>query len=310
VNVLLIAEQAAGVKMLRALTGLDHRVVAVMASPMKPAVAGATVWTVAESLGYPTWDARRVTDPRLAEAVRANEVDIMLNVHSLRIIDAAVLGAARYGGYNLHPGPLPRYAGLNSINWALYRGERIHGVTIHRMEAVVDAGAIAYQECFPVEPGDTALTVSARSVAIGVRLMLRLLQTAATDPSLVPAKEQDLTQREYFGCQVPCHGLLTWAQPAARAVDFVRACDYYPLPSPWGHPRASSAQGEIGIVKASRAGVATDAPPGTVGDTFGTSVRIACDDEWMSVVKVQVDGHYADAADILHSGMLLGDGQT
>jgi methionyl-tRNA formyltransferase len=310
VNVLLIAEEAAGVKMLRALKARDYRVVAVMANPAKSANAGATMWAVAKALGYTTWDFGLVKDPSFAEAVVASDVDIVLNVHSLALIDGTVLGAARYGGYNLHPGPLPRYAGLNSVSWALYRGETTHGVTIHRMEAVIDGGAIAYQEEFPVSLDDTALTVSAKCVEVGVRLMLRLLRTLSKDPSSVPAREQDLSQREFFGRGVPCQGRLSWAQPAARAVDFVRACDFYPLASPWGHPRAQVGLREIGIVKASRTGVATDAPPGTVGDIVGRSVRVACGDEWISVAKVDVDGRFADAAEVLRAERRLQDGDN
>jgi len=308
VNVLLIGEEAAGVKMLRALKERDYRVVAVMASSAKAAYAGATMWDVAKTLGYTTWDAGLAKDSSLADAVGSLDVDIVLNVHSLAVIDGTVLEAARHGGYNLHPGPLPRYAGLNSVSWALYRGEATHGVTVHRMEAAIDGGAIAYQEEFPVSPDDTALTVSARCVKIGVRLMLRLLRTLSKDPSAVPAREQDLSQREFFGPEVPHDGQLSWAQPAARAVNFVRACDYYPLASSWGHPRAQIGACEIGIVKASRTGEATDAPPGTVGETAGSSVLIACGDEWISVAKVYVDGRYADAADVLRSGPSLHGG--
>jgi methionyl-tRNA formyltransferase len=310
VNVLLVAEEAAGVRMLRALKARDDRVVAVMASPARQTLIGTPVWAVAETLGYPRWDAKFVKDPAFVDAIRAHEVDIILNVHSLAVIHPALLRAARFGGYNLHPGPLPRYAGLNVVNWALYRGEPSHGVTIHRMEAAIDAGPIAFQESFPIEPDDTALTVGARCATIGVRLMLRLLETVSSDPSLVPSHRQDLSQREYFGREVPRHGQLTWAQPAARAVDFVRACDWYPLSSPWGHPRARSSEGDIGIVKASRTGVATNAPPGTIGDIVGTSAWIACDDEWISVAKVHVDERFADAADVLQSEPRLHDGRA
>lgn len=308
-NVLLVAEEAAGVQMLRAITGLDHHVVAVMTSPTTPDRSGAAVADVAQSFGYPTCDARLVSDPSLAEAVRARDVDIVLNVYSLAIIHEAVIRAARFGAYNLHPGPLPRYAGLNPVSWALYRGETTHGVTVHRLEGAIDAGTIAYQELFPVEPGDSALTVAGRCVTLGVPLMIRLLETITRDPSLVPALAQDLRQREYFGREVPGGGRLTWAQPAARVVDFVRACDYYPLHSPWGHPRARSRTGQIGIVKASRTGVASDASPGTIGDIVGPNVWIACDDEWISVTKVQINGRYADAADVLRTEVQLQDGR-
>src|SRR5580692_7331177 len=70
----------------------------------------------------------RVKDPELAESLRSAQVDLLLNVHSLYIIHQGVLAVPRLGAYNLHPAPLPRYAGLNSVSWAIYHGEKEHGV--------------------------------------------------------------------------------------------------------------------------------------------------------------------------------------
>jgi len=61
-------------------------------------------------------------------------------------VPEAVLGVPARGAWNLHPGPLPRYAGLNAPSWAIYRGEQRHGVTVHRMDRGIDTGDIAYQE--------------------------------------------------------------------------------------------------------------------------------------------------------------------
>jgi hypothetical protein len=44
-----------------------------------------------------------------------------------------------------------------------------------------------------------------------------------------------------------------------------------------------------------------DAPPGTIGDIVGPDVWITCDDEWMSVTKVWIDGGNADAAEVLRT---------
>src|SRR6266545_7057665 len=158
-NILLVGEESAGIQMLRAIARSDHRVVAVMASPSKQTSGGATLWSVAEKMGYPTWPARRVKEASFANTVRSEGVDIILNVHSLHIIHKDVLEAARIGSFNLHPGPLPRYAGLNAVSWALYRGERTHGVTLHKMVAEIDAGPIVYQSLFPIEESDTALSL-------------------------------------------------------------------------------------------------------------------------------------------------------
>src|SRR5438876_2368799 len=176
-NVLLVGEESAGIQTLKALARSDHRLVAVLASPAKSALGCATVRTVAEKLGYPTWPAKLVKNPSFANTVRSENVDIILNVHSLFIINDKVLDAPRIGSFNLHPGPLPRYAGLNAVSWALYRGERTHGVTLHKMVPEIDAGPIVFQEFFPIEENDTALSLSGKCVKAGMALVTRLLET-------------------------------------------------------------------------------------------------------------------------------------
>jgi len=125
-RVVLVAEETPGIHVLRALQQREHEIVAVMAKPADPSARGASVWSVAEHAGLQTWPAERVLDPTLGDVLRDEAVDLFLNVYSLFVVHDRVLDAARIGSYNLHPGPLPAYAGLNSVSWAIYRGERSH----------------------------------------------------------------------------------------------------------------------------------------------------------------------------------------
>lgn len=69
----------------------------------------------------------------------------------------------RMGSFNLHPGPLPRYAGLNVRSWAIYQDEQTHGVTLHWMEARVDTGPIAFETMFDLSADDSGLS---REIAV------------------------------------------------------------------------------------------------------------------------------------------------
>jgi methionyl-tRNA formyltransferase len=176
---------------------------------------------------------RAVKDPEFARTVRSAEVDIILNVHSLYVIPAPILQAARIGAFNLHPGPLPQYAGLNTVSWAIYRGETTYGVTIHWMVPEIDAGEIAYQATFSIEETDTPVLLTHKCVRAGLTLISELLNTAAASPNAIPRLQQDLANRRYFGKQVPEEGRLSWNRPAREVVNFVRACEYWPYRSPW-----------------------------------------------------------------------------
>ena len=287
-NVLLVAEESAGIQVLRALAAGPHDVVAAMTAPPTRG-GGTTVSVVAEQLGVEVLPSEGVREPETADWIREREVDLLLNVHSLYLIHGDVVAAPRIGSFNLHPGPLPQYAGLNAPSWAIYNGEERHAVTVHWMEAGVDTGAIAYESWFDLGESDTGLSVSVRCAREGVALIERLLDTAGRDPGEIPRTEQELSRRRYYRrADVPDGGRVVWERPAKQIVDFVRAADYFPFPSPWGTPRATLGGRELAVLKASRTGEPAEGTPGTLGGARDGGVAVAAADEWVLVERVQV----------------------
>ena len=305
-NVLLVGEEAAGLQAFRLLLKSPHKIVGVLTAPRIKEDGRASLWNVAQSCGYPTWPSMRVKDPDFAHTVRACNVDILLNVHSLFIINKDIIRAPCYGSFNLHPGPLPRYAGLNPVSWALYRGETMHGTTLHGMETSIDTGSIAYQIMFDIHPNDTALTVSVKCAQKGLQLLNKLLTVAATDPSSIPQIAQDLGRREYFGRAVPQNGRLFWSRPATDIANFVRACDYFPFRSPWGHPATRLGEQDISIAKVHLTGQLCLETPGTIRASDG-AIYAAAADEWIRLDKVLVNGTAVSPKELLHNGDCLHD---
>ena len=89
---------------------------------------------------------------------------------------------------NLHNAPLPRYRGVNPINWALKNGETSHGVTIHEITPGIDDGPIVAQVAFGISPdADEVIDVYRRCLRYGENLFLGAF------PDFVgsPAFEQD-----------------------------------------------------------------------------------------------------------------------
>ena len=251
-----------------------HELVALLTTEGSPACS------LAAKLGLKSLPARRVREPDFADALARYSPQLLLNVQSLYIVPAAVLRVPSVGAYNLHPGLLPECAGLNAPSWALYHGWEKHGVTLHRMEAGIDTGAVVFQEEFPVEPNDTGLSLALRCAQKGVDLIRKLLDTVAREPMALPQAPQDPTRRRYFGREVPQGGRIDWTAPARRIHDFVRACDYQPFASPWGIPKATLEGREVEVLKTARTGERCDAVPGTVkGD------RVATADEWLELRK-------------------------
>lgn len=306
-RILLASDEAAGVQALKAVHKSGHEIVAVLAARGQAtgeAIRGATVATVAQTLGYRVLPAKRVRDPFFAEEVKDMDVDVLLNVHSLHIVRAPVLEAVKVGAFNLHPGPLPEYAGMNTPSWAILNGEKEHGATVHWMTAGIDEGDIAYQARFDLSETDTGLSVSAKCVRIGLQMIDTLLNTLSQDPNSVPSIRQDASKRRYFDIRAPFEGKVQWNMSADELDRFVRACDYFPLPSPLGYPTAHLQGKPVGLMKVRKTYTRTSAEPGRITKHDGV-VCLATKDEWLAVHKLQIDGKTVDAASILHEGLKL-----
>src|SRR5262249_9160099 len=208
--------------------------------------------------------AERVKDPNFAHDVASMGIDVLLNVHSLHIVKAEVIDALNVGAFNVHPGPLPEYAGMNAPSWAVLNGEKQHGVTLHWMTAGIDEGDIAYQERFDLSEQDTGLTVSAECVKLGLQLINVLLSQLHQDARRIPKIVQDRSKRRYFGPRAPFEGKVQWTMNSEQLDRFVRACDYFPLTSPLGYPAAKLNGRTIALKKVSRTHTNADAEPGTI----------------------------------------------
>lgn len=301
-RIVLIAEEAAGMRVLRMLAELPLDIVAVVTGGVDAQLDRAPVREVASRLRHRVWPVRLVKQHDFAEILRAEKVDILLNVHALFVLPRDVVAAPQIGSFNLHPGPLPQYAGLNAPSWAIYHGERTHAVTVHWMDAGIDTGPIAYQARFEMDVEETGLSLSSKCVRAGIPLIRELLEAVGMDPAAVPRLPQTNSPRRYYGRAVPHDGWLLWTEPAERIMNFVRACDYLPFTSPWGRPRSVLAGAEIEVLKTARTGTACDAAPGTVGRIIGREVLVAAGDEWVLVRRVRAGGTERAAAEVLKAG--------
>lgn len=216
-KVVLAAEEAAGVLALRWMAAHEGvELVAILTSMPGEAKRDPVVVDAARRLGCSLLPSAQVRDPALASWLRSEDVDLLINVHSLHVMNGDVVAVPRIGSFNLHPGPLPGYEGLNAPSWAIFNGEPCHAVTLHWMVAGVDTGAIAYDAWFSLDPNATGLSASLQCVRLGLSLIEALVGTALADPAAIPARPQERAQRRYYRrSEVPFDGKLDWHQSVA-----------------------------------------------------------------------------------------------
>jgi len=299
-RVLLAAEEAAGAETLKRLIQAPADLVAVLTS-LPESGPGGRIVRAARDAGVDLLPAGRVRDPAFGEVVRSLEVDVLLNVHSLHLIAEAVLQAPKLGSFNLHPGPLPEYAGLNTPAWAIYEDALEYGVTLHWMEPKVDAGDVAYQDRFPLEPDATALSLGIQCSRRGLGLVDRLIEDLGR--GTVPRTPQDLSRRRYFARgSAPQGGVVQWARPARDVERLSRSFDYGPFPSPWGRLTSRLGGGAVELGKMTVGGATASIDPGRLRIASDGSLEVATLDRWMRVRSAWMDGHRTDPDELLRTG--------
>jgi methionyl-tRNA formyltransferase len=134
---------------------------------------------------------------------------------------------------NVHPSLLPRWRGATPIERALMEGDTETGVTIFRIEAGLDSGPIAVAAPEPVQPDDTAGTLSARLAPLAGTLLIEALDRA--EAGTLELHEQEDDGATYASKLEPEDRRLDPRRPAIELERRVRALTphvgtYVPLP--------------------------------------------------------------------------------
>ncbi len=117
---------------------------------------------------------------------------------------------------NVHPSLLPRWRGAAPIERALMAGDEQTGVSIIELVPELDAGPIAAQRAFPIEPEDDFGTISARAG----ELAAELLEEALPEPTLRPQAAEGVTYAEKIR---PEDRELDWSRPPQELLNRIRA---------------------------------------------------------------------------------------
>jgi methionyl-tRNA formyltransferase len=162
----------------------------------------------AERLGIPVLQPERLTAD-----VELDADTIVVAAYGV-LIPSVQLDRALW--LNVHPSLLPRWRGAAPVERAIMAGDRETGVTIHRTTPELDAGPIAAQRAFPIDPDADAGAVYAKAAPLAAELLGGVL----LEPSFRPQPDEGATYAEKI---TAADRELDWSRPADEIVNRVRA---------------------------------------------------------------------------------------
>jgi len=143
------------------------------------------------ALGIATRADPDAADARLADAMAAQGVQLIVLSGYLRQLGPRTL--SRYAGriLNIHPGPLPAFGGHGMYGRRVHEaviaaGVQESGIVIHLVDEEYDRGPVIARRTVAVEPGDTPESLEARVTALEPAFYVETLQGIAAGSIRLP----------------------------------------------------------------------------------------------------------------------------
>jgi len=140
--------------------------------------------------------AKQVSSGKLRKQLADCGVDLGVVANFGQRIDSRLLSIPKFGFINYHPSLLPKYRGPSPLGHMLLNGEKISGVTWHRITTQMDQGDILAQDQFEIDRDDTEKDLDQKSTALAIQLLGPLL--ADIDAGRVHGRPQDESQATYY----------------------------------------------------------------------------------------------------------------
>jgi methionyl-tRNA formyltransferase len=209
---------------LRRLGASPHRPVLVITPPDRRRgrgrrLASPPAAAEARRLGIDVHQTDRVSGGESVEHLRARGAEVGVVCAFGQLIRDPLLSELEL--LNVHPSLVPRWRGAAPIERAIMAGDQATGVTIMRVEAGLDSGAVALAERVPVEPGADYGTLSGRLADLGGELIVRALDLQAAGE--LRFEVQDESRVTYASKIDPGERKLDPGRPAPELERTVRA---------------------------------------------------------------------------------------
>ena len=205
-------------------------VIAVVTQPdravgRKKIITPTPVKVVALEHDIPVYQPEKLSGSQELEELMQLDADLIVTAAYGQFLPTKFLNFPRFGAVNVHASLLPKYRGGAPIHYAIMNGDKETGVTIMRMVAKMDAGAIISQRAIPITGEDDVASMFEKLSVVGADLLIETLPAlfAGTiteveqDEALVSfspniSREQEQIDWNKIATEVDCfvRGLRPW----------------------------------------------------------------------------------------------------
>jgi methionyl-tRNA formyltransferase len=286
-NTVFFGTSGFAVPALEKLVASNHRVMAVVTQPDRPAGRGqelraSPVKEAALARGLHLFQPENCNEYEFLRELRALSPDVIVVVAYGQKLGNDILQLPRFYCLNIHPSLLPKYRGPEPVSRAIMNGDPHAGVCIVKVVEKMDAGPILGITRVPVPPEITTPEMEDQLSVVGADLLVDVINLVQERRQVeIPQDEREASYAKKFEKN---DGRIDWRKPAAKIQNFVRALVPYPCAFSFlgGKQRVIFHK-----VKAQRYPEKPNHRPGSILAVEKDFIRVACADGDVSVFELQ-----------------------
>jgi methionyl-tRNA formyltransferase len=290
---------------LAALLESGHRIAAVYTQPDRPAGRGqkvqmSAVKEAALRHGLHVEQPRTLRDPAAVAHLASFKPNAMIVVAYGLILPQNVLDIPPLGCINIHGSLLPRWRGAAPIQRALLAGDTETGITIMKMDAGLDTGAMLSVHPIDIGPHENAGDLHDRLADVGAQAVCATLAKYAAG-EIVP-RPQPENGVPYAHKIRKEEALIDWSQPARTLDRLIRAFN------PWPIAETRWRGQQLRVWEATYSAEGNSAVVGKVIAANDDGICVATGEGTVLIKRLQLPGRKAlPAAEFLRSQSIAGD---
>lgn len=300
----------------KALMESEHQVVGLFTQPDRTGSGHHRhvnpVKELALSHQIPVFQPPRINQTESLDQLESLGADLFVVAAYGQILKPALLSIPRLGAFNLHGSLLPRHRGAAPVQYSIWKGDRLTGVTIFRIEPELDSGPIAGSISTEILAEETSGELMLRLADLCVPLTLEVVRQLALGTA--EQQPQEHSQRTLAPRIEKEQGCIDWHQTMREIDCHIRAMQPWPRAYTWlfrsGQPALRCLILKVNLpvdVAESDSSTVVETQPGIIRVRSG-NLEVETSNGWLQVVKIQPEGKKAmDVAAFLNGYPLTDD---
>lgn len=168
-------------------------------------------------------ETQNINKTEIRERIKKSGSELGVSVNNPLLINKETISLYKYGILNAHSGDLPKYKGNASPNWAILKGEKKIGLTIHFMDERLDSGDIVMKNFFKLTDNTTIGDYYRYAEKVYPKMFLRAIQKINNGRVKLKKQPKDPKKTLRTYARNKQDGKINWNNSAVQIDKLVRA---------------------------------------------------------------------------------------